>query len=80
KGRADVHDYVCRYLDIHEVHAEYLISEHGSTDFLKQTVEERGVDLVLMGSHGGSVLEQVLVGSALDTMLRESTVPIFICH
>ncbi len=79
-GRPNVQDYVRRYLDLHEVQAEYLLREHGSTDFLKQTVEERGVDLVLMGSYGGSVLEQVLAGSALDTMLRESSVPIFICH
>jgi nucleotide-binding universal stress UspA family protein len=33
-----------------------------------------------MGSHGGSVLQQVFVGSALDYMLRESKVPTFICR
>lgn len=49
-------------------------------DSLKQTVQEKHADLVLMGSHGGSVLNQVLVGSALDYMLRESKVPIFICR
>ncbi len=49
-------------------------------DYLKKTVEERNVDLVLMGSHGGSVLQQILVGSALDYMLRESKVPTFICR
>jgi nucleotide-binding universal stress UspA family protein len=60
--------------------AEYIISEHGATDYLNKTVEERNVDLVLMGSHGGSVLQQILVGSALDYMLRESKVPTFICR
>jgi len=80
KLAADTQDHVRRYLDIHEVEAEYMISEHGAMDYLKKTVEERGVDLVLMGSHGGSMLQQVLVGSALDYMLRESSVPTLICH
>jgi len=80
KLAADTQDHVRRYLDIHEVEAEYMISEHGAMDYLKKTVEERGVDLVLMGSHGGSMLQQVLVGSALDYMLRESSVPTLTCH
>ena len=73
-------DYVRRYLDLHEVRADYLISEQGSTDFLTQTVEARDVDLVLMGSHAGRVLERVLIGSTLDYMLRQSRVPTLICH
>jgi len=80
KLAAAAQDHVRRYLDIHEVEAEYVISQHGATDYLKKAVEERQADLVLMGSHGGSILQQVFVGSALDYMLRESQVPIFICH
>jgi len=80
RATADVQDHVRKYLDIHEVEAEYIISEHGAMDYLKQTAEEREVDLVLMGSHGGSTLQQVFGGSALDYMLRESKVPTFICH
>ena len=80
KLTSDVQEYVRRYLEFHELEAEYLVSEHGAMDHLKRTAEEREVDLVLMGSHGGSVLQQVFVGSALDYMLRESKVPTFICR
>jgi nucleotide-binding universal stress UspA family protein len=80
KVKADAQDYVRRYLEFHEVEAEYIISDHGAMDSLKQTAEEKQVDLVLMGSHGGNVLQQVFVGSALDYMLRESTIPTFICR
>jgi nucleotide-binding universal stress UspA family protein len=80
KVKVDAQDYVRRYLDIHEIQADYLLGEQGAMDQLKSTVEERDVDLVLMGSHGGSRLKQVFVGSALDTMLRESKTPIFICR
>ena len=78
--KADSQNYVERYLDIHEVQAEYIVSELGAMDHLKNTVEERQVDLVLMGSYGVSMLRQVFSGSALDHMLRESKVPIFICR
>jgi nucleotide-binding universal stress UspA family protein len=77
---ADVQDHVRKYLDIHEVEAEYVISEQGAMDSFKKAVEEKNADLVLMGSHGGNMLQQVFIGSALDYMLRESNVPIFICR
>ncbi|MBK9924634.1 MAG: universal stress protein [Anaerolineales bacterium] len=80
KVKADAQDYVRRYLEFHEVEAEYILSEQGAMDSLKQTAGEKKVDLVLMGSHGGSILEQVFVGSALDYMLRESNIPTFICR
>jgi nucleotide-binding universal stress UspA family protein len=77
---ADVQDHVRRYLDIHEVQAEYLIREGNVTDQLKNAVQERNIDLLLMGRHSDSMIRQVFVGSALDAMLRESRIPIFICH
>ncbi len=80
KLQADEQDHVKRYLEFHEIEAEYVVSENGAMDFLNNIVEERGIDLLLMGSHGGSVLQQVFIGSALDYMLRESRVPIFICR
>jgi nucleotide-binding universal stress UspA family protein len=80
KSAAEAQEHVRKYLDLHEVEAEYILSEHGATDYLKKTVDERSVDLVLMGTHGSSMLRQVFVGSALDYTLRESQVPVFICH
>jgi len=75
---SNVHEYVHRYLEFHEVDAEYLLVEGEAKEHLIETAKEKDIDIILMGSHGGSVLEQVLVGSMLDFMLRESTVPVFI--
>jgi nucleotide-binding universal stress UspA family protein len=80
KVTAGVQDYVRRYLDIHEVEAEYIVSEQDAKDHLNKTAEERNVDLVLMGTHGGNLLRQVLIGNTLDTILRESRIPVFICR
>jgi nucleotide-binding universal stress UspA family protein len=77
---AGMQDYVRRYLDIHEVEAEYIISQSGAMDHLRNTIEERDADLLLMGSYGVSMLRQMVSGSALDFMLRESKIPIFICR
>lgn len=80
KVRADTQDYARRYLELHEVEAEYIISELSAMDSLKQTAEERQIDLLFMGSHGSSMLNQVLVGSVLDYMLRKSKFPVFVCR
>ena len=78
--QADVQDHVRRYLDIHEVEAKYIVTEQGATEHLRNTVAELNADVVLLGSYGVSMLKQILAGSALDYMLRETKVPIFICH
>jgi nucleotide-binding universal stress UspA family protein len=80
KSAGGIQDFVRRYLDIHEVEADYVISERGTQEGLSWTIAERSVDLVLMGSHSKPRLQQVLLGSALNYMLQEASVPIFICR
>jgi nucleotide-binding universal stress UspA family protein len=67
--KADVQDEVRRYLEFHEVEAEYILSERGAMDQLKKTVDDQNPDLILMGAYGVSVLRQIMDGSALDYMI-----------
>ncbi|HZM22664.1 MAG TPA: universal stress protein [Anaerolineales bacterium] len=78
--KPEVQDYVKRYLEIHEVEAEYILSEVDSKAHLKRTIDERQADLVLMGTYGRSVIREVVAGGTLDYILRESNVPTFICR
>jgi nucleotide-binding universal stress UspA family protein len=78
--KADVQDYVRRYLEFHEVDAEYILTERGAMDQLKKIVDDQNPDVILMGAYGVSVLQQIRNGSALDFMLRESSVPLLICR
>jgi nucleotide-binding universal stress UspA family protein len=80
KLKPDVQDYVRRYLEIHEVEADYIVAEKDSKIYLKNTLEEQQADLVLMGAYGKSVLREVVIGSTLDYVLRESSLPVFICR
>ncbi len=78
--KADVQDYVRRYLEFHEVEAEYILTERGAMDQLTKIVDDQHPDLILMGAYGVSLFRQIRNGSALDYMLRESTIPLLICR
>ena len=78
--KPDVQDYVKRYLEIHEVEADYILTEQDSKASLKNTIDERQVDLVLIGTYGRSVIREVVAGGKLDYILRESNIPTFICR
>jgi len=80
KVKTDAQDYVRRYLEVHEVEAEYVLAENDAMQTLGKTVDERQVDLVFLGGYTGSVLREVVIGSSLNYMLRESKVPLFICR
>ena len=45
-----------------------------------QTANERGVDLIVLGSHGRRGLPQVLLGSVAEPVMRESRCPVLIAR
>ncbi len=67
------------YLDLHEVAAEF-ITASGPISLLHNVMDERGINLLLMGGYSLSALEELLKGSAVDIMLRENHCPVFICR
>jgi len=48
-----------------------LLSGYASTEILR-TVEEKGIDLIIMGSHGLTGLAHVLFGSTADRVVRKA--------
>jgi nucleotide-binding universal stress UspA family protein len=76
----DVQDHVRKYLEFHEVEAEYVITDGGAVEELNRIAEGRGADLVLMGGYGRSAFRDMIIGSSLDHMLRVSRIPLFICR
>lgn len=45
-----------------------------------KTAENQQCDFILMGSYGRSPVVEMMLGSAVDQVLRESHIPILICH
>jgi nucleotide-binding universal stress UspA family protein len=72
-------DYARRYLEFHELPADFILTT-GPLDVFLKTVAERQIDLVLMGGYSVSALEEVMVGSAVNFMLREANCPLLICR
>ncbi len=78
--KENVQDYARRYMELHEVEAKYVLSEQKEPRHLPDIAAEYDADLILMGSHSGNKLQQVLVGSMVDATLRESSIPTVICR
>ncbi|MFX1388821.1 MAG: universal stress protein [Promethearchaeota archaeon] len=56
-----------------------LVIEHEPVSYIKNMVEKEGVDLVILGSKGNhSLLEEILLGSVADKVLRHIPVDILI--
>jgi nucleotide-binding universal stress UspA family protein/uncharacterized ParB-like nuclease family protein len=67
------------YLELHEIQAEYLLEKNG-TEAIRQVIQERQIDQIIMGGYSGSALKQFFVGSNVNLALRESKIPVLICR
>jgi nucleotide-binding universal stress UspA family protein len=61
-----------------ETAVERTASFEGAAAGIREYVEENGVDLVVMGSHGRSNLQRQLIGSVASTVLRTVDVPVLV--
>ena len=48
------------------------------TDTILETAKEIGADIVVMGSHSRRWLENILMGSVAEKVLRDTEIPLFI--
>lgn len=77
-SRALVHAQ--RYLKEREIEAKG-VEEKGSVgEAILRVAEEERSDLILMGSYGSGPLLEVVLGSAVDQVLREAHQPVLICR
>lgn len=74
-----VQDYPRTYLELHEVQAEFIF-EDGELDIFPRLITERGFNLALVGSYGGSAWQEVMLGSLVNLLLRQAACPLLICR
>lgn len=58
-----------------DVDHQSIVSEGGVRDVLSNFIEERGIDLVVLGTHGREGLGKLFVGSVTESMLRRAPCP-----
>jgi nucleotide-binding universal stress UspA family protein len=68
------------YLESHGVEAIYIQAEGPVAEAILVAAQEHQTDLTLMGGYGHSPVVEVVLGSAVDKVLRASDWPTLICR
>lgn len=77
---ADTLEEAEAYLEGHGVQAS-LVRDHGPVaEIVLRAAQEYESDLILMGGYGHSPVMEVVLGSAVDEVLRASRQPVLICR
>ena len=68
------------YLQTHQLEATYVSATGSVPKAVLRTADEHGCNLIIMGGYGHSPLLEVVLGSAVDEVLRTSRWPVLICR
>ena len=60
------------------VNCEALLIQGEIMETIHEEVEKLAIDLIVLGSHGHSMLYELIVGSVCENLLKNSKVPLFI--
>jgi nucleotide-binding universal stress UspA family protein len=61
-------------LSVTKIHVPFSIA----ADAILQTAEGQGADLIVMGSHGRSGIEKLLLGSVTQRVLQDAPMPVLV--
>ena len=68
------------YLDEQKIAATFIQKQGAASTAILDTAEAQGCDFILMGGYGLNPMLEVILGSTVDRVLQESSVPILICR
>ena len=63
-----------------ECPCETIIAAGNPAEMISQTAVEKGVDLVIAATHGGSGIKRFLIGSVTDRLVKILPVPLLVLH
>ncbi len=78
-ANSNIQAYARDYLGLHGIEADYIISSGTHETFL-EIMKEREINLVLMGGYNGSAWQEIIIGSAVNFLLRNAECPVLICR
>jgi len=77
----DIQGDAHKYLDEHNVHAEYIVSDgNAPVEVILDYVNKLNVDLLVLGGYSHNPILEVVQGSGVDEILRRTTIPLLICR
>lgn len=78
-SNSKIQDYARDYFSLHEIKADYN-KVPGSHETFLEIIKEHELDLVIMGGYSGSRWQEVIIGSAVNYLLRSAECPLLICR
>jgi nucleotide-binding universal stress UspA family protein len=71
---------VQNYLRKSSINAKYVIKRGAVAENVMQVATENQCDFIIMGGYGNNPVLEVVLGSAVDQVLREANKPVLICR
>ncbi len=68
------------YLKAHNIQAEFMLERGPVAETILKTCEMNACDFIIMGGYGLNAVLEVVLGSTVDQILRESSQPTLICR
>lgn len=68
------------YLKNHGVEARSVVRDAPVVQSILQTAEEHSINMLVMGGYGHTPMPEIVLGSAVDEVLRTSGLPVLICR
>ncbi len=76
----EIGDRALSYLESRGVHAHWVQEQGPVAEAILNAAQEHSADLLLVGGYGHGPLIEVVLGSAVDQVLRESVRPVLVCR
>jgi nucleotide-binding universal stress UspA family protein len=73
-------DKAKHYLEIHDIEAKYFLESGPPAEAILKLSQQEKCDFIIMGGYGFSPLLEVVLGSTVDQVLRDSLSPTLICR
>ncbi len=74
-----VMDHARRYLELHEIAAEFVVKPAGAANLIMDTAVSHNCNLIIIGGYGAQPVVEAVLGSTANEILRRSQIPVLIC-
>jgi nucleotide-binding universal stress UspA family protein len=72
-------DHARRYLELHEIEAEFVIEPVSAADLIMETAVSHTCNFIIMGGYGAQPVVEAVLGSTANEILRRTNIPVMIC-
>jgi nucleotide-binding universal stress UspA family protein len=68
------------YLEAREIPANYISKEGDAGEVILETAREQNTNEIILGGYGRKPVMQLMLGSAVDKVVKQAEVPVLICR